>query len=186
MKNKISLLIAALLLTLTSFAQQEKMTREDKDEKNAARLARVNAKNDYANFRKQILALKQMDAERQKIPALRKTSKMPVKVLAVIDSNDNDAESKTLIGYIRQEVGDNSTNMYDIIYDRAQRTIVSVKRTQEAIDADRELQEDQVEKAEPKTREVKKTIKKKTKDEDDDEPEEKPAKGKQKDKDDDD
>src|SRR5947209_1508250 len=116
MKNKIISLITCLLLTLTSFAQKEKLTREEKDEKNAERAARVSSKNDYASFRKQIMALKQFDAEKQKIPALRKVSKMNVKVVAIIDSNDNDAgeTSKTLIGYIRQDVGDNSTNMYEI------------------------------------------------------------------------
>jgi len=181
MKNRFFLLSVVLLVSISSFAQREPLSREEKDEKNAERMARVNAKNDYANFRKAIMALKQFDAERQKIPALRKSSKMPVKVVAVIDSNENDAESKTLMGYIRQDVGDNSTNMYEITWDRLKKAIVSVRRTQEAIDADRDQQDEQPEKATPRSHE-KKVIKKKT-DDDDDEPEEKPVKGKHKDDD---
>ena len=185
MKNKILFLILGLVFSLHSFAQQEPMTREEKDAKNAERQARVNSKNDYANFKKQILGLKQYEAERQKIPLLRKTSKMPVKVVAIIDSTDNDGESKTLVGYIRQEVGDNTTNMYEITYDRSQKAIVSVKHTQEGIDADKELQEDMPEKVTPVKREPKKIIKPKSKDDDDDdEPEDKPVKGKHKDDDD--
>ncbi len=188
MKNKTLLLLFSLLLSLTSFAQKEKMSREDKDEKNAARMARINSKNDYGLFRKQIQALREFEAERQKIPALRKSSKMPVKVVAFIDSNDNDAEgtTKTLIGYIRQDVGDNSTNMYEIIYDRAQRTIVSVRHTPEAIEADREFMEEQQEKASPEKRQPKKVIQKKAPAEDDDDEDGKPVKGKKKAKDDDD
>ncbi len=185
MKNKILFLIVGLFISLTSFAQPEKMTREEKDAKNAERQARVNSKNDYANFKKQLLALKQYETERQKIPLLRKTSKMPVKVVVVVDSTDNDAESKTLIGYICQVVGDNATNMYEITYDRSQKTIVTVKHTQEAIDADKELQEDMPEKVTPGKREPRKIIKPKSKhDDDDNEPEDKPVKGRHKDDDD--
>jgi len=183
MKHQIILLMAGILFGCNLFAQQEPLTREEKDEKNAARTARVNNKNDYATFRRQILALKQYEAERQKIPALRKESKMPVKVVAVIDSNDNDVdgEGKTLTGYIRQDVGDNTTNMYELTYDRAQKKIVSIKRTQEALDADREQQDEQQDTQGP----AKKTLKKKSKDDDgDDEPAEKPVKGKHKDDDD--
>ena len=189
MKNKIAFFLVTLFISISCFAQKEPMTREEKDEKNAERAARVSAKNDYAIFRKQIMALRQFDVERQKIPALRKQSKMTVKVLAVIDSNENDAEgdSKTLQGYIRQDVGDNATNMYEILFDRVQKKIISVKHTQEAIDADNELQEDQGDKATPEKKEPHKAVKKKSKDDDDDDaPEAKPVKGKQKDKDEDD
>ena len=78
-----------------------------------------------------------------------------------------------------------TTNMYEITYDRSQKAIVSVKHTQEGIDADKELQEDMPEKVTPVKREPKKIIKPKSKDDDDDdEPEDKPVKGKQKDDDD--
>ena len=183
MKNNSLLLVFCLFFSIATFAQQEPMTREEKDEKNAARMERINSKNDYALFRKQILGLKEYDAERQKIPALRKSSKMPVKVSAVIDSNDNDVEgeSKNLIGYIRQDVGDNSTNMYELTYNRAQKKIISIKHTQEAIDADKE----EMDEDDQKSPGAKKTIHKKSKDDDDDPDDDKPTKGKQKDKDED-
>lgn len=99
------------------------MTREEKNEKNQARQERIDLKNDMVIFKKQILGLKEYALERKKIPDLQKTSKMAVKVTAVIDSEstENSAESKTLIGYIKQDVGDNTTNMYELTYDRAQK-----------------------------------------------------------------
>ena len=186
MKHILTLLL--LTLSLTTFAQKEKMTREEKDDKNAARTARVSAKNDYSIFRKQMMALKEFDAERQKIPALRKASKMTVKVSAIIDSNDNDEEgtSKTLVGYIRQDVGENSTNMYDITFDRQQKKIITVHHTQEAIDADRDLMDEMQEKGSPAKPGTKAGTKKKSKDgDDDDDDEPKPVKGHPRDKDDD-
>lgn len=185
MKNKVALLIFSVLISLTSFAQKEKMTREEKDEKNAARQARINSRNDYAIFRKQIMALKQFEAEKQKIPALRKSSKMNVKVVAVIDSTDNDldAASKTLLGYIRQDVGENSTNMYEITFDRTQKQITSVKHTQEAIDADKELMDADQDVPSGSKSPAKKDVRKKSADDDDDADDEKPVRGKQKDDD---
>jgi hypothetical protein len=178
MKNKHLLLLLCILLSFSSFAQKEKMSREEKDEKNAARTARVNGKNDYATFRKKMLALKEYEAEKQKIPALRKSSKMNVKVVAVIDSTDNDMESpgKTLIGYIRQDVGENTTNMYEVTYDRAQKTITTVKHTPEAIEADRELSDEIHEKSGTK----KPAVRKSKEDDDDagDDDEDRPVKKK--------
>ncbi len=175
------------------------MTREEKNEKNQARQERIDLKNDMVIFKKQILGLKEYGLERKKIPDLQKTSKMTVKVTAVIDSEstENSAESKTLIGYIKQDVGDNTTNMYELTYDRAQKKILSVKRTPEAIDADRELAEEKEEKASAKEEKSsmkkgsvsKKPVAKKNKDEDDEDDEadeEKPSKSKRKDKDEDD
>src|SRR4051812_23001409 len=77
MSKSISLLFVCLVtLSAPSFAQQkEKMTREEKDEKNQARMSRINAKNDYVVFRRQILALKEYGDERRKIPALQKANK---------------------------------------------------------------------------------------------------------------
>lgn len=187
MKNKISFfLIFYLFLGITSFAQKDKLTREDKDEKNLARTERVNNKNDVALFRKQIMALKEYAMERQKIPALQKTSKMAVKVTAVIDTDatDNAADSKTLIGYIRQDVGDNTTNMYELIYDRAQKKIVSVTRTPEAAETDKEATEEKEDMTTTKKTKAKKSNKKnQDEDEDNDPDEEKPSKKKDKDDD---
>jgi len=187
MKQKISLLlIICSIVTTFSFAQKEKMSREDKQDKNQARDARVTKKNDYALFHKQMLGLKEYADERKKIPALQKANKGPIKVVAVIDSNDNDEEgSKTLMGYIRQDVGDNNTNMYECIYDRAAKKIISVKRTPEAADADKEAADDKEDMATEKKPGAKKVTPKKSKDDDDDDPDDKPAKTTHKEKDDD-
>ena len=201
MRNRHLLLFCCILLSVASFGQgqKEKMTREEKNERNQARQERIDLKNDMVIFKKQILGLKEYGLERKKIPDLQKTSKMTVKVTAVIDSEstENSAESKTLIGYIKQDVGDNTTNMYELIFDRSLKKISSVKRTPEAIDADRELAEDKEEKASAKEEKAsvkkgsvsKKPVAKKNKDEDDEDDEadeEKPSRSKRKDKDEDD
>ncbi len=160
------------------------MTREDKDEKIKARQDRVDMKNDITIFKRQITGLSEYAAERKKIPDLQKTSKMMVKVIAVVDTEalDNGADVKTLMGYIRQDVGDNSTVMYELVYDRAQKKISSIKRTAEAADADKELIDEKEEKAAAKKQTTaKKPVAKKNKDEDeeDEDPDdEKPVKGK--------
>lgn len=145
MKNTILILLTAILVHTGAISQPEKMTREDKNEKNAARQARVDSKNDFAIFKKQMLALKEFEAARQRIPVLRKMNKVAVKVTVAVDSTDDDGagDSKTLAGYIRQDVGDNTTNLYEITFDRAQKKIVRVVRTEEAIEADREMMEEQ-------------------------------------------
>src|ERR1035437_6940181 len=107
MNNKHLFLIFCLLFSLPSFAQQkEKMTREDKQEKNEARTARINSKNDYAIFHRQLLSLKEYMDERKKIPNLQKANKMPVKVVVAIDTVDegDEASAKKLTGYIRQDI----------------------------------------------------------------------------------
>lgn len=173
----ISTLVLLLCLSFVSLAQQkDKMSREDKDEKIQARQGRVDLKNDYVIFRRLIVGSREYADERKKIPVLQKTNKM-VKVVAVIDSVESDEEAKTLTGSIRQDVGDNSTTMYEITFDRVQKKIVGFRRTQEAMDADKEEQENKAEKAAasgPKEKTVVK--KKKTDDDDDDADEEKPAK----------
>ena len=179
------MLVGLLTLSASSFAQQkEKMTREEKDEKNQARTARVSNKNDYAVFHRQILALPEYLDERKKMPALQKTTKSVVKVTAVVDSLEDDDNSKALTGAIRQDIGDNTTNIYELTFDRKTKKIVGVKRTPEAIEADKEAKEAAADKEE-KTTTVKtkeKTVVKKKKDDDDDDDadEEKPAKGKAK------
>lgn len=178
------------LTGFSSFAQQrDAMTREEKQDKNNDRMARINKKNDYALFRRQVLALKEYADERKKIATLQKNNAgMPVKVIASVDSNENDDDAKTLVGYIQQIVGDNVTNMYEISYDRAQKKIVTVKRTPEAIEADNEMKEEREERAaEKKPAAQKAAPKKKGKDEEDeDDPdEEKPSKTRHKEKDED-
>ena len=154
------------------------MTREDKDEKNKARETRINTKNDYAIFRKQITALKEFSDEKKKVPRLQAENKMvPVKVVIAIDSVDEGDTSKTLTGYIVQNIGDNATLLYDITYDRALKKIVSLKRTQEAIEADKAAKEEKEENVTDKKPGAKPAVHKKNKDDDDDdEPEEKPSK----------
>jgi len=170
------------------------MTREEKDDKNQARLDKINNKNDVALFRKQIIGLKEYAAERKKIQDVQKSDKMAVKLSAVVDTDDIAADSKTLMGYIRQDAGDNTMNMYELTFDRKQRKISSIKRTPEAMDADKEAADEKEEKAATKKEtkaatqkaDVKKATPKKKKDDDDDDddPDDKPVKGK-KDSDDD-
>jgi len=184
--------ICCLLLSVVSFAQKEKMTREEKDEKIQARAARIANKNDYAIFHKQMLAMKEYLDERKKIPALQKANKGIVKVVAVVDSVDDedDAKSKSLFGVIRLDVGDNSTTVYEVTFDRIGKKIVAVKNTQEGAEADREQGDDKPVRKTTVTTKEKTVIHKKNTDDDDDDDgdEDKPAKPskKQKDKDSDD
>ncbi len=170
------LLIMCLLIGTAGFAQVDK---EDKEEKKA----RVKDKVDYNVFRRQMLSLKEYLDERKKIPSIQKETKMHVKVVAYVDSTDGGDDSKTLTGFIRQDVGDNSTNVYEVTYDRALKKITLVKPTGEANEIEKQ------EKAAPKKEPVKTVVKKKSKpksdeDDDDDADDEKPAKGSHKDKDD--
>jgi hypothetical protein len=188
MKKKISvLLLCCFAICFSSFAQKEKLSREDKDEKNQARLDRINNKNDIALFRRQIMALKEYAAEKQKIPALTKSTGTQARVIIFVDTEAVENETKTLMGAIRQDVGENSTTMYEIMFDRTQRKIISVKRTPEAMDADKEAADEKEESATTKKAGIKKTVHKKNKDEDeDDDPEEEvPSRTKHKDKDED-
>ena len=183
MKNKFTLFFfLCLVLCVSTFAQKkEKMEQDEKDEKREARSTRIKDKTDYALFHRQMLSLKEYGDERRKIPNLQKANKMPVKVTAVVDTTidaDDEAGSKTLIGYIRQDIGDNTSNVYEVTFDRAQKKIVGVKFTGEPNELEKE------EKAAPKKVAPSKTIHKKNKDDDDDDdPEdEKPSK-KEKDED---
>ncbi|NDC41908.1 MAG: hypothetical protein EBZ77_10215 [Chitinophagia bacterium] len=91
---------------------------------------------DYSTFRREINALKEFAEERKKIPALQKEQKAPVKVVATIDSieTEDDAKVTTLTGYITQIIGENSSNAYEVTFDRATRKITQVKRTTEAVE----------------------------------------------------
>jgi hypothetical protein len=173
-------------LGLSAVAQQpEKKSREEKDEQSQARLSRIRNKNDITLFRKQLLALKEYADERKKIPDLQKSSKSMVKVSIAIDTADlgDDTTAKTLTGYIKQDIGDASNNVYEIIFDRTQKKIVSIKRTGEGEEAEKEPNDDG-EKATPKKTD-KKTVHKKNKDDDDDDDPDDDAPSKKKDKDDD-
>jgi len=181
MKRKtILLILLSLTFCIQSFGQKEKMDQDEKDDKREARSTRIKDKTDYALFHRQMLSLKEYSDERRKIPNLQKANKMTVKVSAVVDTTidaDDDAGNKTLIGYIRQDIGDNSSNVYEVTFDRAQKKITGVKYTGENSDAEKD------EKTEPAKTTTKTAVKKKNKDDDDDDEEDdKPAK---KDKDDD-
>jgi len=182
MKQKIATLtLLCMALSLISFAQKEKMTREDKDEKNAARTTRIKDKSDIAIFHRQMLSLPEYSAERMKIPNLQKANKMPVKVVAVVDTSgdmDDEASKKTLVGYIRQDIGDNSTNVYEVTFDRGTKKIVGVKHNAEAEELEKE------EKTAPKKPGAAKATPKKSKDDDDDDDGDEDKTPKKKDKDD--
>ena len=122
MKNKIVLLLL-LSFNITSYAQTDKDDRKQDIRDNAQeRKTITKEKVDYNLFHRQIIALKEYADERKKIPALQKASKMPVKIVSTIDSVDDvldNDKNKTLTGYITENVGDNSVNVYEITYDRS-------------------------------------------------------------------
>ena len=176
MKNIVSLLFL-LTIGISSYAQTDKDDRKQEIRDNAQEKKTISKeKVDYNLFRRQMLALKEYSDERKKIPALQKASKMPVKVIAYVDSLDgagDNAENKTLIGYITEIVGDNATNIYETTYDRALKKIITVKATGETSDIEQE------ETGTKKTIEKKSTAKKaKDDDDDDDADDDKPVKKK--------
>jgi len=171
----VSVFVIMLLLSANSYAQVDK---EEKEEKKAA----IKEKVDYNVFRRQMLTLKEYSEERKKVPAIQKTTKLKVKIVAYVDSTDGVDDTKTLTGYIRQDVGDNSANIYEVTFDRAQKKITLVKPTGET----NEIEKDDA--ATDKKPKQKTVIKKKSKTDDDDDDEgdeDKPTKSKQKDKDED-
>ena len=185
MKNIVTILFL-LALNITTHAQadkqevkEQKADRKQEIRENAAEHKAISKqKVDYNLFRRQMLQLKEYADERKKIPDLQKASKMTVKIVAYIDSLDGaDDSSKTLIGFIAENVGDNSTNIYEITYDRAQKKITTVKPTGETSDIEQD------ENGDTKKPGVKKTVKKKTKTDDDDDEEEDPNPKKKKDPD---
>jgi hypothetical protein len=154
-----------LLLSLASYAQTDKDERKQ-DIRDNANVRKINTKEkvDYNLFHRQLIALKEYSDEKKKIPALQKASKMMVKITTSIDSLDDpedDAKNKTLTGYITENVGDNSVNVYEVTYDRASKKIISVKTTGETSDVEQEDATD-------KKNNSKKASAKKTKDDDDD------------------
>jgi hypothetical protein len=177
MYKKLALLLVITFgFIATSFAQTDK---EDRQEKREETKAKIKDRTDYNLFHRQMLSLKEFGDERRKIPALQKSNKAVIKVKAVVDSSDDDSQSKILTGNIVQIIGDNSINVYDVTFDRATKKIVSVKHTPEAIEADKEDKADAAE----KTTDPKKAIHKKAKTDDDEDDDEKPVKEKDDDKD---
>lgn len=171
MKKNIILLFL-LAFAFASYAQADKSDKEERKQEIKAneqeRKTLTKERVDYNLFHRQLVALKEYSDERKKIPALQKASKMPVKIVASIDSVDDvgdETKSKTLTGYISENIGDNSTNIYEVTYDRTLKKIISVKATGETSDIEQE------ETTGKKTTE-KKTSVKKTKDEDDDDADE--------------
>ena len=164
MKNKITILL--LLLSVASYAQTDKDDRKQDIRDNAQeRKILTKEKVDYNLFHRQLIALKEYGDERKKIPALQKASKMTVKITTSIDSLDDaedDTKNKTITGYIIENVGDNSVNVYEVIYDRLLKKIVSVKATGETSDIEQD------ESTGKKTGEKKTTAKKAKGDDDDD------------------
>jgi hypothetical protein len=177
MKFLLSILFVALAVA-PAIAQTDK---EDKKEEKEEKRAQVKQKVDYNVFRRQILALKEYGDERRKIPELQKATKQPVKLVAYVDST-NDADDGKIVGYIRENVGDNSTDIYEVTYDRALKKIILVKPTGETVEIDKD------EKATAKKGAGAKPTAKKQKEEGDEDEEPAPAKSKknQRDTDDDD
>lgn len=184
MKN----ILLSFFLVFISNCLPAQTTKEDRAdhkadvrERNDERYAKAHEKAEYNVFRRQMLVLKEYTDERKKIPALQKATKATAKITVYVDSLSDGDDSKVLVGYIREDAGDNSVNVYEVTFDRAQKKIVSIKPTGESIEIDNE------DAGEKKEKEKEKTIKKKSRDDDDDEDtdEDKPTKTKRKEKDED-
>jgi len=168
MKNIITIILLAISFTShaqadkTEIKEQKADRKQDIRENAAEHKALSKLKVDYNLFRRQMLALKEYGDERKKIPDLQKASKMTVKIVAYVDSVDADDSAKTLLGYIAENVGDNSTNIFEITYDRAQKKITAVKPTGETSDIEQD------ENGDTRTPGAKKAPGKKSKGDDDD------------------
>ena len=177
--KKLPAILLLISFTITSHAQDDKTDRKQELRDNAAeKKIASKQKVDYNLFRRQMLTLKEYGDERKKIPALQKATKMTVKIVAYVDSLDDAGDdAKTLVGYISENIGDNSTNIFEITYDRALKKIITIKPTGETPDIEQD--DADVKKATPK----KATTKKAKGDDDDDADENPPAKKKLKDED---
>ncbi len=147
---------------------------------------RPNDKSDIINFHRQILSLKEYNDERAKIPALQKANKVTVKVKGVVDTTDatTDGEddgkpTNKLTGYIRQELGNETIDLYQLTYDRTKKKITAVVPVSDSTDNRRSIIATGTKKAMSK-----KNSKKSEDDEDEDEDDKQPQK-KGTDKDDD-
>jgi len=166
------LLVLSVLLLVASLARAQNVSAAKQRSRDRA---------DYNTFKHQIIALKEFAEEKKKVSKLIKDNHVPVKVLAVVDSSDSGDDDKNgLKGYICQQIGENSSNIYEISFDRAQKKITAVKKTGEGDDPE-------VQEKEPKEKKTTAHAKpKKDKDDEDDDDgtdDDKPAKGKPKAKD---
>lgn len=167
MMMKSRLVLAFSLMSLFALGQNEPLSREDKDEKNAARMDRINTKNDIAVFRKQLAGSKEYSAERARLATMQKAGKGQFRLSAVVDTGDldNSASQNLLNGYIREDEGDNSTNVYEAVFDRKMKKIISMKKTADAEAMDEDDADDQADT--DKSSNHKKMNSKKVKDADD-------------------
>jgi len=162
MKLRISLLLAFFILIGTSIFAQEATTPKTKNKDKA----------DFATFKKQMMGLQEYIDERKKIPKLQKQNKATVKVYVVVTKDstadaDDETQNNILNGFIRQDIGDNSFNVYEVEFDRVTKKITSVKATGEGLDPDTDVK--------------KATHQKKGSDDDGDDDDEKPSHKKDKD-----
>ena len=170
-------LLLCLMISFSSYAQVP-----PKPKASAEAQQRAKDKAEYKIFKKQILGLKEFADEKRKAPKIQKEAKQPVKIEAVIDSVDDD-QAKVITGYITQIVGDNTSNVYELTFDREQKKITIIKRTGDAIEPQEKADKEE------KEPDAKKKVAPKKKTEDDDadmdEPEEKEKPAKKGKKDDD-
>lgn len=137
------ILVIALSFLVSAHAAQAQVDKEERKELSTERRSRAKDRVDWNLFRRQMLTLKEYSDERRK-------NKPPAKIVTIVDTNDDGGDTKPRIlnGYITLLSGDNTVNLYEVTYDRVQKAITSVKRTQEAAE---------MEKEEPTTRTTKPT-----------------------------
>lgn len=176
-----------------SIAQQR-----DDEERKEAQIEKKSANKDRVDnnvFRRQILTLPEFSDQRKKIAELRNQGKGIAKIYAVVDSLNENADEKFLIGYIQLSLGDNSVNVYEITYDRKLKNIILIKPTGETLEVEKEEKDEKAtpkkttskpvpKKAAPKKKKTDEEGDEEEDEEEKDEEEEKPTKRKQKDEDD--
>ena len=151
--------------------------------------SRMADKSDIINFHRQILSLKEYNDERAKIPALQKANKVTVKVKAFVDTtematdgedDDKDKANPKLTGFIRQEIGNEVIDVYQLTFDRVKKKITAVVPVIDSTDNRKSIIATGTKKPV-----AKKSGKKGDDDEDDDEEEDKSPRKKDADKDED-
>lgn len=176
--------IVALVIALCSFVVPAMAQKTDMPHASPEAKAKARIRSEYSSFRRQINALKELADERKKIPVLQKENKAKVTVVATIDSVETDDSAKTLMGYITQTVGDNSSNIYEVVFDRATKKITAIKKTGEGIEPEQQEAKPKTA-AKPATTATKKPVAKKTSEDEEeggDEEEEEEKGSKKKDK----
>lgn len=127
-------LLSLGLFAVTSVPAFAQVDKEEKEEKKAASKQKV----EYNVFRRQILTLPEFGDERRKVAELQKGMKQQVKLVAYVDSTNDAEDAKTLAGYIRENVGDNTTDVYEVTYDRALKKITAVRPTGDKLELDKD------------------------------------------------